>query len=165
MLYHLGLYNSGFPDIPIWFRNLLKRQQYELIVRLFHLSMYGNVLLSISRYLFGEHSYSTDNGYPCRQKFLIIFLNRIKWKKNDLTLYCSFNAQAIMGGVAGFWGGVFSMGSIYLLMVFAKRVFNPEEGEEKGGSWLEGTVRHVTGNDQDYLRKIPRVVVQKSALL
>jgi hypothetical protein len=28
-----------------------------------------------------------------------------------------------------------------------------------------GTVRHVTENDQDYLRKIPRVVVQKSALL
>jgi hypothetical protein len=28
-----------------------------------------------------------------------------------------------------------------------------------------GAVRHVTGNDQDYLRKIPRVVVQKSALL
>jgi hypothetical protein len=27
------------------------------------------------------------------------------------------------------------------------------------------TVRHVTGNDQDYLRKIPRVIVQKSALL
>jgi hypothetical protein len=27
------------------------------------------------------------------------------------------------------------------------------------------SVRHVTGNDQDYLRKIPRVVVQKSALL
>ena len=27
------------------------------------------------------------------------------------------------------------------------------------------TVRHVTGNDEDYLRKIPRVVVQKSALL
>jgi hypothetical protein len=25
-------------------------------------------------------------------------------------------------------------------------------------------VRHVTGNDKDYLRKIPRVVVQKSAL-
>jgi len=40
--------------------------------------------------------------------------------------------RAIMGGVAGFWGGVFSMGSIYLLMVFAKRVFNPEEGDEKG---------------------------------
>jgi len=40
--------------------------------------------------------------------------------------------RAIMGGVAGFWGGVFSMGSIYLLMVFAKRVFNPEEADEKG---------------------------------
>ncbi len=26
-------------------------------------------------------------------------------------------------------------------------------------------VRYVTGNDEDYLRKIPRVVVQKSALL
>ena len=39
--------------------------------------------------------------------------------------------QAIMGGVAGFWGGVFSMGSIYLMMVAAKRVFNQGE-EEKG---------------------------------
>jgi hypothetical protein len=29
---------------------------------------------------------------------------------------------------------------------------------------LELCVRHVTGNDEDYLRKIPRVVVQKSAL-
>ncbi len=29
----------------------------------------------------------------------------------------------------------------------------------------EEAVRHVTGNDQDYLRKIPKVVVQKSALL
>ncbi len=74
-----------------------------------------------------------------RQKFLSIFLNRIKWKKL-IPRYCSFNAQAIMGGVAGFWGGVFSMGSIYLLMVFAKRVFNPEEGEEKGGSWSKGTL-------------------------
>jgi hypothetical protein len=29
---------------------------------------------------------------------------------------------------------------------------------------LYSTVRHVTGNDEDYLRKILRVVVQKSAL-
>jgi hypothetical protein len=29
---------------------------------------------------------------------------------------------------------------------------------------IVSTVRHVTGNDEDYLRKIPRVVVQKSAL-
>jgi hypothetical protein len=34
------------------------------------------------------------------------------------------------------------------------RIFKTREG-----------VRHVTGNDEDYLRKIPRVVVQKSALL
>ena len=39
--------------------------------------------------------------------------------------------QAIMGGVAGFWGGVFSMGSIYLMMVAAKRVFNPGEGDKE----------------------------------
>jgi hypothetical protein len=67
-----------------------------------------------------------------RNSFLFFLIGSNE--KTDLTLYCSFNAQAIMGGVAGFWGGVFSMGSIYLLMVFAKRVFNPEEGEEKGGS-------------------------------
>ncbi len=29
----------------------------------------------------------------------------------------------------------------------------------------KAAVRHVTGNDQDYLRKIPRAVVQISALL
>jgi hypothetical protein len=29
---------------------------------------------------------------------------------------------------------------------------------------IVSTVRHVTGNDEDYLRKIPRVVLQKSAL-
>jgi hypothetical protein len=33
----------------------------------------------------------------------------------------------------------------------------------KGSKYLN--VRHVTGNDQDYLRKIPRAVVQISALL
>ncbi len=32
-------------------------------------------------------------------------------------------------------------------------------------NFIVSSVRHVTGNDQDYLRKIPRVVVQKSALL
>ena len=31
-------------------------------------------------------------------------------------------------------------------------------------SGISDPVRHVTGNDKDYLRKIPRVVVQKSAL-
>jgi len=35
-----------------------------------------------------------------------------------------------MVGVVGFWGGVFAMGSVYLLMVLAKRVFHPEEAEK-----------------------------------
>ena len=38
--------------------------------------------------------------------------------------------QSIMVGVVGFWGGVFCMGSVYLLMVLAKRVFHPEEAEK-----------------------------------
>ena len=37
--------------------------------------------------------------------------------------------QAILGGVAGFWGGVFGMGSVYLLMVAAKRIINPVADE------------------------------------
>ena len=37
--------------------------------------------------------------------------------------------QAILGGVAGFWGGVFGMGSVYLLMVAAKKIINPVADE------------------------------------
>ena len=40
-----------------------------------------------------------------------------------------------------------------------------KEKEFQDSRRREPSVRHVTGNDQDYLRKIPRVVVQKSALL
>merc|ERR1719209_595622 len=39
---------------------------------------------------------------------------------------------SIMVGVAGFWGGVFSTGGIYLLMVLAKRCYNPEEAIKAG---------------------------------
>jgi hypothetical protein len=49
------------------------------------------------------------------------------------------------------------------------RIFNlSRSGFEEKGLKLEQSitaVRHVTGNDQDYLRKIPRAVVQISALL
>ena len=38
--------------------------------------------------------------------------------------------QSIIIGVVGFWGGVFLMGSVYLLMVLAKRVFKPEEADK-----------------------------------
>ena len=37
-------------------------------------------------------------------------------------LLVSREAQAIIGGVVGFWGGVFGMGSIYLLVVFLRRI-------------------------------------------
>ena len=37
-----------------------------------------------------------------------------------------FFLQSIITGVVGFWGGVFIMGAVFLLMVQAKRVFKPE---------------------------------------
>lgn len=37
-------------------------------------------------------------------------------------LLVSKEAQAIIGGVVGFWGGVFGMGSVYLLVVFLRRL-------------------------------------------
>ncbi len=62
----------------------------------------------------------------------------------------------------------------YLLLIFLISVQQVQPANTGRGGWSQeaivkkrGTlpVRHVTGNDQDYLRKIPRVVVQKSALL
>ena len=37
-------------------------------------------------------------------------------------LLVSKEAQAIIGGVVGFWGGVFGMGSVYLLVVCLRRI-------------------------------------------
>ena len=37
-------------------------------------------------------------------------------------LLVSKEAQAIIGGVVGFWGGVFGMGLVYLLVVFLRRL-------------------------------------------
>ena len=45
--------------------------------------------------------------------------------KSGLTLQNpneNYFVQAIMGGVAGFWGGVFALGAVYLFAVFAKRM-------------------------------------------
>ena len=47
--------------------------------------------------------------------------------------------QSIIIGVVGFWGGVFVMGSVYLLMVLAKRVFKPEEAD-KSPAWSSDNV-------------------------
>ena len=38
--------------------------------------------------------------------------------------------QAILGGVLGFWGGVFFMGSIFLVMVMVKRCVNNNQEED-----------------------------------
>ena len=40
--------------------------------------------------------------------------------------------QAIIGGCACFWGGIFILGFIYLMVVFIKKTFNPEEAKESG---------------------------------
>ncbi len=39
-------------------------------------------------------------------------------------------------------------------------IFKKKDGKDKQNYhiWLTVSVRHVTGNDKDYLRKIPRVV-------
>ena len=39
--------------------------------------------------------------------------------------------QAILGGVIGFWGGVFCMGSIFLTMVLVKRCINRKLEEDE----------------------------------
>ena len=56
--------------------------------------------------------------------------------KSDINhnFVCHFYCQSILIGVIGFWGGVFAMGILYLLAVFAKRVFKPEEAE-KAAEW------------------------------
>merc|ERR1711862_742230 len=55
-------------------------------------------------------------------------------KSTDLEEYESIissrDFRSIIIGVVGFWGGVFVMGSVYLLMVLAKRVFKPEEADK-----------------------------------
>ena len=46
-------------------------------------------------------------------------------------LHSSREVKAILGGVVGFWGGVFGMGSIYLTMVAVKRCLNSNAEEEE----------------------------------
>jgi hypothetical protein len=48
--------------------------------------------------------------------------------------------------------------AVFVVVLFGSKHFLPPPV-------ITAPVQHVTGNDQDYLRKIPRVVVQKSALL
>ncbi len=44
------------------------------------------------------------------------------------------------------------------MRIFRAPILNLVLSEKNNLIQLGGTVRHVTGNDKDYLRKIPRVV-------
>lgn len=75
-------------------------------------------------------------------------------------LLVSKEAQAIIGGVVGFWGGVFGMGSVYLLVVFLRRLrkhlqnhrkntatFSPPKVSKSGYSAMFGHARTDTSID------------------
>ena len=63
------------------------------------------------------------------ESFLKTVEFRVRSRMNLIVLNILY-FQAILGGVVGFWGGVFSMGSIYILMVFAKRIINPAPADD-----------------------------------
>ena len=44
-----------------------------------------------------------------------------------ICLFKFYTLQSILIVIVGFWGGVFVMGTVYLLMVLAKRTLKPEE--------------------------------------
>ena len=46
-----------------------------------------------------------------------------------LTLTCF---QAIIGGCACFWGGIFTLGISYLTVVFFRKTFNSEDSDVGG---------------------------------
>ena len=48
-------------------------------------------------------------------------------------LLVSREAQAIIGGVVGFWGGVFGMGSVYLLVVCLRRLRKQLQNQRNNG--------------------------------
>ena len=48
----------------------------------------------------------------------------------------SKEAQAIIGGVVGFWGGVFGMGSVYLLVVCLRRIRKQVQNQRNNGPML-----------------------------
>ena len=50
------------------------------------------------------------------------------------SLWFRFIWQAIICGVVGFWGGVFVMGALYLLLALTKMVFKPED-DDKSPAW------------------------------
>ena len=57
-------------------------------------------------------------------------------------------AQAIIGGVVGFWGGVFGMGSVYLLVVCLRRIRKQVQNQRNNGPML---IDKVSNNCIEFL--------------
>ena len=62
------------------------------------------------------------------------FLNAVSIFTDHLLV--SKEAQAIIGGVVGFWGGVFGMGSVYLLVVCLRRIRKQVQNQRNNGPML-----------------------------
>ena len=63
-------------------------------------------------------------------------------------LLVSKEAQAIIGGVVGFWGGVFGMGSVYLLVVCLRRIRKQVQNQRNNGPML---IDKVSNNCIEFL--------------
>ena len=68
---------------------------------------------------------SKDQSYTPAIRYICTIGAPYLTHKSEITLRNpneNYFVQAIMGGVAGFWGGVFALGAVYLFAVFAKRM-------------------------------------------
>ena len=72
------------------------------------------------------------------------FLNAVSIFTDHLLV--SKEAQAIIGGVVGFWGGVFGMGSVYLLVVCLRRIRKQVQNQRNNGPMLIDKVSIVILN-------------------
>ncbi len=107
---------------------------------------FGNIYSLKSNLIFTEQLWNVNYGF-C---YLILTKHKIRawggWFMETFFLTLSWSIPPLYFTAA-------ATSDMSVLLVFLQ------------GNYDIDTVRHVTGNDQDYLRKIPRVVVQKSALL
>ena len=77
---------------------------------------------------------------------ILFFLNAVSIFTDHLLV--SKEAQAIIGGVVGFWGGVFGMGSVYLLVVCLRRIRKQVQNQRNNGPML---IDKVSNNCIEFL--------------
>ena len=77
---------------------------------------------------------------------ILFFLNAVSIFTDHLLV--SKEAQAIIGGVVGFWGGVFGMGSVYLLVVCLRRIRKQVQNQRNNGPML---IDKVSNNCVEFL--------------